>query len=624
MSDQFLTKSVVERRGLLEVGNQVAVESHTALTNFLRTKGEEEAAMLFAEPVFSRGNDAAPPTISWYAPASADEKQPLASLSAEQRAAAEARLRDGLNGAAAHLSDSAFGPLLGAALHIRSAEDIWVVDGRPVITNWGVVDPGVLSTRVQRDQHFRNTLGAYLPFDAAPAISSDEQQARMMNMDGTSGDSAVHRTASTTAMPTPDTTLPSEGRQADVDAGSPHDPHSRAETSRWLYAPLAVLLGVLLVVLIWLLLPGTRLFPPEPAARFIADDRGIAITDEVNRSLEEQIARLEDALANAQCTATGELLLPNGRRPDGLLPESRIADGDLPPSTPTAVPDSVVPPLPQQIAVLPAGPGGDGAAVQSDATLLDLIEAQTVLVIGVGSGISTGTGFFVGPDLVVTNHHVVADAVGANGGVFVTNEALARAHPAQVMSTLGPLEEVGADFALIRVNGVQQSYYTLRSSTETMRLQNVIAAGYPTAILETDSNYRRLLEGDAASIPALAVTDGIVNTEQDLGPPPARVLIHTARISPGSSGGPLVDYCGRVVGVNTFGRTADSRFLNFSLASSDLLRFLTSTGVAIAPASSDAVCTPVATVRVDDGSAAEVESVEDAEAETTESEGASE
>jgi hypothetical protein len=219
-------------------------------------------------------------------------------------------------------------------------------------------------------------------------------------------------------------------------------------------------------------------------------------------------------------------------------------------------------------------PGADPAAQPETATLLQTIENQTVLVLTLaGDRSGTGSGFFVAPDLVVTNHHVVVAAMETGGDVMLTNRRLGQVRPAEIVATLGPLEQAGGDYALLRVPGVTGPFYTLRASIETMKLQNVIAAGYPGAILDSDANFQRLRDGDPQAIPDLSVTQGIVNTEQDLGPQ-TRAMIHTAVISPGNSGGPLVDSCGRAVGVNTFGRTMDNRHLNFALATTDLIRFL--------------------------------------------------
>ena len=225
---------------------------------------------------------------------------------------------------------------------------------------------------------------------------------------------------------------------------------------------------------------------------------------------------------------------------------------------------------------------------------MNLIEQQTALVVSEGNvGTDLGSGFFVGPDLLLTNHHVIKGALSIGGSIYVASQALGNVRAAEVIAAAGPLAATGRDFALLRVENTTQPYFVLRNSTETMRLHNVIAAGFPDAILETDSAFVGLLAGDSTSIPPVSVTSGIVNAEQQfapIAPVETPVIVHTAAISMGSSGGPLVDYCGRVVGINTFMRNAELRQLNFSLTSMDLLRFLVENGVEVSASSS--TCTP--------------------------------
>jgi len=109
-------------------------------------------------------------------------------------------------------------------------------------------------------------------------------------------------------------------------------------------------------------------------------------------------------------------------------------------------------------------------------------------------------------------------------------------------------------------------------------------------MLQTDAAFARLQSGDLSAVPGLTVTDGVVNTEQRMGPE-TDVLMHSAPLSSGNSGGPLVDMCGRVVGVNTFVRQGRMQNRGFALSTGDLLAFLE--GTAARPAVVSAPCAPV-------------------------------
>ena len=161
---------------------------------------------------------------------------------------------------------------------------------------------------------------------------------------------------------------------------------------------------------------------------------------------------------------------------------------------------------------------------------------------------ATGTGFFITPELVLTNRHVVEDADPSR--LVVTSRKLGRTRAAQIVAQ-SPSSEIGTpDLALIRVEGAS-GIQPLALTETAAPLDQVIAAGFPGLLLQADEAFNRLLHGDAASMPEVILTDGRINAIQSSASG-LKIMPHSAAVSGGNSGGPLSDACGRVVGVNTF------------------------------------------------------------------------
>lgn len=570
MADHFLTKTRADLDRCIKVAGTPAVELYAELNAQLSAKAGPDVASLFAEPLVSKGNDRAAATISWYA-ARAGAGGPIARLDPAAQAAVSQELRARLEAVGSLLADPELGPLISAALYVATPEDVWSVDGQPILINWGMM-PEAGTDLSSRTAHYAETLGPFLPMTTPPPLDPSERPikpAAETVADVAGSTSAT--TANQAPPPPPQNDTASSPRRA-------------VPLVAWL--PLVLLLLLAGGALAWLLTPGNRLFADDGAVPVVTDQDALLAAREINRALEARLDALNGALAGATCRADGTLLMPDGLTVEGLLPPDFRQGPQQGGQVLRADTTPVLPPAPDRV-VLP----GDDGQIGDTSSLLAHIDSRTALIlVGKEGAVSAGTGFFIAPDLLVTNFHVIDGA--APQDILATNKSIGSLKSAEIVKTLGPMREVGADFALLRVEGVDQPFYTLRQSDASMRLQSVIAAGYPGDLLRTDDQFRALRAGSVDAVPELTVTDGTVNTEQSLSPS-TNAVVHSAPISRGNSGGPLIDLCGRVVGVNTFVVQGPLRNLNFALATDDLLAFLADTEVE--PAVSDAACTPLVT-----------------------------
>jgi S1-C subfamily serine protease len=201
--------------------------------------------------------------------------------------------------------------------------------------------------------------------------------------------------------------------------------------------------------------------------------------------------------------------------------------------------------------------GADGAtdvsgklAPLSRKDMVERLECATVLVLAPNAkGIASGTGFFISPQNLITNRHVVESSI--DGRVLLGSRMLQRIHRGTVVAVTDNSTPGSPDFAMIRLEG-GQAPGVLEMNVEPTKLSEVTAAGYPGLVMRGDPNYVKLVrDGDLSAAPDLSVTRGTIQSLQNssAGTP---IVVHTAAIYQGNSGGPLVDACGRVVGVNTF------------------------------------------------------------------------
>lgn len=193
-----------------------------------------------------------------------------------------------------------------------------------------------------------------------------------------------------------------------------------------------------------------------------------------------------------------------------------------------------------------------------------------VVIIGDNNGelfpISHGTGFAVSGDTVVTNAHVVRDALRDEGmQIGIVPNGGGEAVYGRIVAVLAR-----NDLALVRITGSLRLPPLALAGGAPPDSGEVTSVGYP---MNVDRAQGLDLSDIFRSQPPVK-SRGYVS-----GARPSRqfdTILHTAPIARGNSGGPLLDPCGRVVGVNSFGADndgGDAEFF-FAVSNRELVPFL--------------------------------------------------
>ncbi len=186
--------------------------------------------------------------------------------------------------------------------------------------------------------------------------------------------------------------------------------------------------------------------------------------------------------------------------------------------------------------------------------------------------VSHGSGFAVSSTQIITNAHVIREALQDDTlriGV-VPSEGDDAAYARAV--SVSPRN----DLALIEIidNAMRLPPLTISGSL-VGDMGEVSAVGYPMNV----DRAQGLDIGDIFRAQPPVKSRGFLS-----GARPSRqfdTILHTAPIARGNSGGPLLDSCGRVLGVNSFGADSDGSDAEFYFAVSirELLPFLRENGV---------------------------------------------
>jgi S1-C subfamily serine protease len=213
--------------------------------------------------------------------------------------------------------------------------------------------------------------------------------------------------------------------------------------------------------------------------------------------------------------------------------------------------------------------GGTAAAAALNDVKPDVLRVVVVPVDGQGEA-AAGTAFKVAPGLYVTNRHVIDLASNPGYSIWLVPD-IAGAHPLQA----NVRAQVQSDLALLSADNIPVPALTLDPNLPDAG-STVIALGYPG---QMDDVLGR--QWGQASAPDVTTGSEINSaTSQDDSGASITRLVHSANVWPGNSGGPLVDQCGRVLGVNTMVHASDGLAQqNIAIASADVVRFLADNGV---------------------------------------------
>jgi serine protease Do len=208
-----------------------------------------------------------------------------------------------------------------------------------------------------------------------------------------------------------------------------------------------------------------------------------------------------------------------------------------------------------------ADPADIAAASRSVVRVVVFSEADPTVPIGHGSGV------VVGPDTILTNAHVVDEEnFGTQILVTIVPGEGSKTYEAEVVD-----RSTSNDLALIKLrNGAKLTSASFFAGALDDGA-DVFAIGYPGGVDMAEG-------GDSLDMlrPQVPVkTKGSVSAGRSA--KGFETILHTAAIGGGNSGGPLVDACGRVVGINSFGTTAnggDAEFF-FAISVKEVRGFLT-------------------------------------------------
>jgi V8-like Glu-specific endopeptidase len=188
---------------------------------------------------------------------------------------------------------------------------------------------------------------------------------------------------------------------------------------------------------------------------------------------------------------------------------------------------------------------------------------------GEPSGIGTGSGVAVAPDKILTNAHVVADAADGEAIIGVVPSEGRTRFTGRLIAY-----EPQRDLALIQITDGRVEPATVASGPVPDGAA-VAALGYPYSVDRARELSAEGFVTPQAPVKSWGRVSGGASSQR------FDTVLHDASIGRGNSGGPLVDACGRVVGINSFVSNSEGvdAVFGFAVSTKEIIPFLRGAGV---------------------------------------------